>query len=77
MRLHLRFLLSIPERGSERQKSERQKIRTSTVFVRMIRTSKVFVRMIRTSKDQNVKRSEPQKFEKDQNVESQIRLSTF
>jgi len=27
--------------------------------------------------DQNVERSERQKFEKDQNVESQIRLSTF
>ncbi len=47
--------LEIFERGSERRKSERRKIRTS----------KVFVRMIRTSKDQNVERSERQKFEKD------------
>jgi hypothetical protein len=36
------------ERGSERQKSEHRKIRTS----------KVFVRMIRMSKDQNVKNLE-------------------
>jgi hypothetical protein len=37
-------LLCLKDRGSERRKSERRKIRTS----------KVFVRMIRTSKDQNV-----------------------
>jgi hypothetical protein len=43
------------ERGSERRKSELQKVRTS----------KVFLKMIRTSKDQNVKNQNVEK-----NVES-------
>ena len=36
------FGIGVPtERGSEHRKSERRRVRTSKVFVRMIRTSKV------------------------------------
>ncbi len=65
------------ERGSERRKSERRRVRTSKVFVRMIRTSKdqniENLKRIRTSKVKlDFRRSDfTYGVKKNQNVENQ------